>query len=533
MSVSSDKPPPITSALAPDLEAVKKFIADMIATGAVAALVAAILALLVRMRDLNTELMKKLASSRRKRPPNETLRRLQVELPFLCARPANDAKPAQPEGNERKKRGAKQPKAHGRPQLPAHLPRVPNVLLVPADKRTCPHCHVQLRRICIKTTASKLEARPLQYIVSETQVETCGCPKCRQYIVTAPTPDEVVDRGILGNELLVQALCDHYQDAVPWERMERNARQQDVPLAANTLASSVGKVIDLFDPVVGHIRECALSSSFTALDATRMPVLDPLHPLGIRSGALWLIEGNHRYACFLYAPSAHAEHLKKFFEGRTLGSVMCDGSPTNNCVERDAGGRRGGCNAHGRRGLVEALRRGDARAVEGLELYAAIFHVDAESKRLEESLEQRLVRRGRDSAPAVDTLRAWIDRRLGDVEPKTPLGQALGYLDRQWPRLTAFLRDPLMELTNNEVEGDIRPWVLNRKTWLFVGHDQSARRAADALTLLTTCRKMGIDPRAYLRDTLAKILAGERSLVALLPETYAAAHAERAPPVAA
>ena len=38
--------------------------------GAVAALVAAIVALLTRMRDLNTELMKKLASKSRGRPPN-------------------------------------------------------------------------------------------------------------------------------------------------------------------------------------------------------------------------------------------------------------------------------------------------------------------------------------------------------------------------------------------------------------------------------------------------------------------------------
>jgi transposase len=247
----------------------------------------------------------------------------------------------------------------------------------------------------IKTTAEKLDAEPMRYIVRQMQVETCACPKCHRYVVTAPTPDEAVDRGILGNELLVQALCDHYQDAVPWERMERNARAEGVPLAANTLASSVGRVIDLFDPVVRHIREACLSSRFTALDATRIPVLDASHPLGIKSGALWLIEGDHRYACFLYAPSAHAEHLKTFFEGRTLGSVMCDGSPTNNCVEKEAGGRRGGCNAHGRRGLVEALRRGDARAIPGLELYARIFHVDAESKRLGESLEQRLVRRQR------------------------------------------------------------------------------------------------------------------------------------------
>ncbi|MFI5302638.1 MAG: transposase [Polyangiales bacterium] len=282
-----------------------------------------------------------------------------------------------------------------------------------------------------------------------------------------------------------------------------------------------------------HIREACLSSSFTALDATRMPVLDPLHPLGIKSGALWLIQGDHRYACFLYAPSAHAEHLKKFFEGRTLGSVMCDGSPTNNCVEQDAGGRRGGCNAHGRRGLVEALRRGDARAVEGLELYAKIFHVDAESKRLGESLTQRFERRLRDSAPIVAELRGWVDLRRDDVEPKSVLGQALGYLHRQWPRLTAFLRDPLMELTNNEVEAGLRTWVLDRKTWLFVGHETSARRAADALTILTTCKKMGINPRAYLRDTLARILAGEKSLTALLPETFAASLAVRAPPVAA
>jgi hypothetical protein len=83
------------------------------------------------------------------------------------------------------------------------------------------------------------------------------------------------------------------------------------------------------------------------------------------------------------------------------------------------------------------------------------------------------------------------------------------------------------------VESGLRTWVLDRKTWLFVGHETSARRTADALTLLTTCKKMGIDPRAYLRDTLAKILAGEKSLVALVPETYAASLAERAPPASA
>jgi hypothetical protein len=346
-----------------------------------------------------------------------------------------------------------------------------------------------------------------------------ACQHCHEHIATAAKRDEVLDRGVLGDELLVQSLVDHYQDAVPWERMERRARQEGVPLSANTLAASCGRVIDLFDPIVRHIFKRCMESGYVALDATSLPVLDIKHPLGIRNGALWLLLGGHCYSYFMYAESGHAEHLEAKLEGYKLTSAMCDGSPTNNCVER-AGAKRGGCNAHARRGLVEALRGGDHRALEGLRLYAAIFHVDAESKRAGETAEQRFARRQRESAPLVAELQTWIEARVRDVEPKSTLGRAVRYIRRQWARLTRFLHDPVLDLTNNEVERDLRTWVLDRKTWLFCGHDESARRAADALTIITTCKKLGHDPRRYIRDTLRRILGGERDLNALLPENY-------------
>jgi hypothetical protein len=248
-------------------------------------------------------------------------------------------------------------------------------------------------------------------------------------------------------------------------------------------------------------------------------VVDIEHPLGIRNGALWLLQGAHCYSYFMYAKSGHAEHLDKLLEGYELTAAMCDGSATNNCVER-AGAQRGGCNAHARRGLVEAVRGGDHRAVDGLRIYAQIFHVDAESKRAGESLEQRQARRRRDSAPLVAALWAWVVNTASHTEPKSTLGKALRYMQRQWRRITLFLQNPLMELTNNEVERDLRTWVLDRKTWLFCGHDESARRAADALSIITTCRKLGHDPRRYIRDTLKRILAGEKNLNVLLPENY-------------
>ena len=496
------------SALDPDLEAVKKFIADMIAKGAVAALVAAIVALLVKMRDLNTELMKRLASKSRKRPPNETMRRLQMELPLLCSRAANDAKPGGcPTTRSRRSAAPRSPRRTAAPSCPRTCRACPTCGSSPRTKRTCPHCDVEVARICIKTTAEKLDVRPSEFIVSQTQVETCSCPQCHQYIVTADKGDEVLDRGILGDELLVQALVDHYEDAVPWERMERNARAARRPARGQHAGRRPSaSVIDLFDPIVRHIRErvpvVELHRARRHAHARARSAPPAGHQAAARSGSSRATTAT-RASCTRRArmPST----CKKFFEGRTLGSVMCDGSPTNNCVEEDAGGRRGGCNAHGRRGLVEALRRGDARAVEGLELYAKIFHVDAESKRLGESTRAalraaparqraargRAPRLGRPCAAATSSPRR-LSARLSDTSIASGRGSRRS------------LRDPRMELTNNEVESGLRTWVLDRKTWLFVGHETSARRAADALTLITTCKKMGINPRAYLRDTLSR-----------------------------
>ncbi len=514
---------PLTSPLVPDLERVRQFILEMIAKGALLALVEAILGLLARMRDLNTELVQKLAQHRRAKPPNEKLARLQQELPFLREGAANDV--TEPAGDEKTRSKKNDNKTvnrnrhkHARPKLPEHLPRVPELHRVPDDQRICPNCHVEIETIGHKC-CEKLDVEPAKYVVKAIQREVGACPECHLYVRTAPRGDEVLDRGILGNELLVQSLVSHYADATPFERIARNAQREGVPLAANTLASSVGRVIDLLDPVVRHITQKTFSSEYAALDATAMPVLDDEHPLGIRSGSLWLIEGDGRWATFVYAPSGHAVHLEAVLKGYQLSLVMCDGSATINCVER-MGARRGGCWSHGRRRLVEALRLGDRRALEGLQLIAEVFRVDAESKKAGETVQQRHARRQLESAPQIGKLRAWVKDRLGDVEPKSVLGKAVRYLDNQWPRLIRFLQEARMELTNNEVERDLRAWVLDRRTWFFVGHDDSARRTADALTILTTCRKFGIDPVRYIRDTLRKILDGEKSLAALLPENY-------------
>jgi hypothetical protein len=116
----AEKASPITSAMAPDLDAVRRFIADMIARGAIVALIAAVVGLLTRMRDLNTELMARLANKSRKRPPSETMHRPQLELLLLPPAANDGAAPPAPPKPDKKPRGPKNHHRHGRPKLPAH-----------------------------------------------------------------------------------------------------------------------------------------------------------------------------------------------------------------------------------------------------------------------------------------------------------------------------------------------------------------------------------------------------------------------------
>jgi hypothetical protein len=87
-------------------------------------------------------------------------------------------------------------------------------------------------------------------------------------------------------------------------------RERGVPLSANTLAQASGRAVDLLDPIVRQIFHQAVSSKYFGFHSTGIRVLDTEHPLGTRTGALWLLQGDHCYAYFMYASSGHVHHLE-------------------------------------------------------------------------------------------------------------------------------------------------------------------------------------------------------------------------------
>jgi transposase len=521
------KTPPITSPYAPDLAAVRAWLEKMIAALRFVEIVVAILTLIGRMRDVNTELVAKLAYLKRKRPPSETLERLerQLVLPrvegFLAAiAPSAAERPEDKLPKKKSRRGAHP----GRDAFPAHLQRVPVDNTVSAAERICPKCGVEMKTVGF-SCCEILDIIPAKIIVTERRDETVACPHDDAIVSAAPTP-QIVERGKLGDTLLVEATADKYLEHQPVERQCKRFARAGVVIAPQTLGRGVCATIDLLTPVAKLIEEQTRAPGLLGTDATAIPILDPGTPMGIRSGAMWCWT-NARWVTFFYSPSGDSDSVRRFLKDDFVRIVQCDGTSVTTFLER-AGGKRPGCWSHGRRRLVEAACSGDAIALEGVRIIARLFSVERDATLAGDSAEQRRVRRDEHTRPVLDELRAWLDDKRATIPPKTPLGRALGYVHRQWPRLVLFLDDGNIEATNNRRERELRRLVLGRKNWLFTWLDSGGARTAAILSVIATCIAHDVNPRAYLHLVTKLIVNGwpQKRLRDLLPDRILAAHPE-------
>ena len=67
----------------------------------------------------------------------------------------------------------------------------------------------------------------------------------------------------------------------------------------------------------------------------------------------------------------------------------------------------------------------------------------------------------------------------------------------------------------------MKPVALGRKNWLFAGSDEGGRTAATLMSLCMTCKDLGVEPFAYLRDVLDRVSTHPNSRIAeLLPDRW-------------
>ena len=133
-------------------------------------------------------------------------------------------------------------------------------------------------------------------------------------------------------------------------------------------------------------------------------------------------------------------------------------------------------------------------ASQGLTYCNLLFGIEQEiaDKTAEERYDERL----KQAKPVLDAMFAWANTRA--AAPKSALGKALHYLKEQWPYLTNYLKDGRLEISNNRAERSVKPFVIDRKNFLFANTPKGASGSAVMFSMIQTAIENGLDPYKYL-----------------------------------
>lgn len=393
--------------------------------------------------------------------------------------------------------------------LPDHLPR--EEVLLDIDDGGCSCCGGALHRIG-ESQSEMLDWVPATFKVIRITRPKYACRACGT-VAQVAAPERAIAGGVATPALLAQVLVAKYCDHLPLYRQSQMFARAGVDLARSTLAGWVGGACWWLEALHGQLHKELLTGTHLFADDTPVPVLDPGRGR-TKTGRLWAYARDERpwggpappVAIFMFAPDRRAErpvaHLKDF-----KGVVHVDGYVGFERLTAAGDIVLAACWAHTRRKFHEVEQAtGSPVAAEALRRIADIYAVEAKARG--QSPELRLQWRRTVSAPAVKALKVWLEGQLAQIPQNSGLADAIRYALGRWKGLTRFLEDGRIELDTNTVERAIRPVALGRKNHLFAGSDGGGHRWAIIASLIETAKLNGIEPYAWLRDVLTRMVDG-------------------------
>ena len=134
----------------------------------------------------------------------------------------------------------------------------------------------------------------------------------------------------------------------------------------------------------------------------------------------------------------------------------------------------------------------------------ALFLVDRDAREKQMTVEERLASRREHAEVWAEEIREECVKLRQTVLPKSALGQAVSYTLNMWPKLRRCFDYAEVELSNNLAENSMRPIALGRKNWLHVGSAKAGPKVAAILSIVESCRRLGV----HLKDYLLAVLPG-------------------------
>ena len=392
---------------------------------------------------------------------------------------------------------AKQPRPNhpGRERLPEHLERREEVIPCCPQDCTCPKCGAE-RPVIGYETREELACEPAKFWVRVIQREKRGshCEE-EQGVATAPAPMQVVPKGKLSNEFIIEVLVRKYQLHLPvYRQCAALVEDHGIDLSRKTLTDAILAAGSLLGAVVRAQRLELLAGGYIQADETTMPCQTGEKAGRNHRAYMWEFSQPSGIVVFEFQMGRGREGPQEFLKG-FRGKLQSDGYAAYDKLGE--GIVYVGCMAHAWRGFVDAVKVAplDPLPQEIITRFAELYAVEKNAREGSLGPEARLALRQAKSVPVMAALKTRLVEIRQQIPPGGKLAQACDYALEQWSRLEEYLSDGRIEIDNNWCEGAIRPLALGRKNWLHVGSPEAGPKIAAIASIVETCRRLDINLR--------------------------------------
>lgn len=391
-------------------------------------------------------------------------------------------------------------------KLPEDLPVEVVEHDLPENEKVCPECGGELhvmgrdsrRELVIIPAQVKIrEHVRLVYACRDCEKDECGVP-----IVKSPIAEPVIKGSFASPEAIAQVMTQKFVMGSPLYRQEQELQRNGIKLTRQTMSNWLLRATeDWLEPIYGAMREILLNHEVLHADETTLQVLhEPDKPPQSKS-YMWLYRtsGDTRDAIVLYdyQPDRKTKRPAEFLKG-FQGYLHTDGYEAYHSL--GSGITVIGCWAHARRKFDEALKSMAEKDREGSHAHRGKQYCDRlfmlERGFADMTAQNRYKKRQELSKPLLEELYQWA--ATVNVLPKSATGEARHYLLSQRKYLEHYLMDGRLEISNNRAERSIKPFVIDRKNFLFANTPRGARASAVMFSLIETAKENGLDPYKYL-----------------------------------
>ena len=411
-----------------------------------------------------------------------------------------------PEPTEEKvtKKSAKTGKHRGRKEIRADLETKKVVFDMPENQRVCGVCGDTLTEYTEEYLTTRLAVIPEKIYKIEYYRKIYKCKNCdkngiKSNIVKAEnkTPAPVIEKGLPDPSLVADIMQRKYQLGEPLYRQEQYWKLRGIYLNRTSLANWVIKGAKWFEPVIRRFWELAYLEPVLNADETPTRVLKKDGKPTKKKGQMWIVctgaSASKKIALYTYKDSRRKTVVEELL-GDYTGVVQTDGYQSYGSGKFE----NAGCHSHLRRKFLDCIPEGDTtcHSAQIVALIDKAFAFEAEAKKAKFTEEQTLEMRHEKVKPLLD--KAYEIINTMNPGKGTNLGTAVTYAQNQKDKLYLFLDDPKVEMTNNLAERTVKPYVINRKNFLFSDTEKGADASAAVMSIIETAKRNNLDVYGYL-----------------------------------